>query len=457
MRSYSDVNTDSSGDPGMMIGKNYSGRVMVLRWDKVNQLRLTGPATSDNKSVIPWRLGPEKTAFSRFLSAAPVFRGGTMRRVTFISALRSEHDPTDYVDIEEQPSPIMKLYEYIRRLSRADANIERAFLRGGAGRGAALPNPRKVYGFVQGINLRNDGGGTKPEWPCLFVLSASARQALVDMLNTEVKDYHGAPDNYVERFVSGDITHADTGRIVKLFNPDREDSKSGSVNWDSDDDKTKNTISKYACELGDVLSLPRLPSGEIKLAADRTLFTPWEDALRLMDETEMLQAVCSAFEDYPDILVKAFSDRLDLLPRAVRDAGARVSVQGGYNQAAPPPAPGVQQSQQSQQSMWGDAEPQTFAAPTGPAQPATAQAAVDWGAAQPAAGNAAPQTAAIDPGQFAAAATAAAVPPTQTVPPAQPAQQAQAPAQQAQADAPQSDMNPQLAAALAQLQNATQS
>jgi hypothetical protein len=324
-----------------------NGNVWKPKWDDSVRLdtvmRFTGPATADGKGLMPHRYSGDANDFTEFIHCLPIFSGGSYNRYTFIAGYKNPEDPDDILSPDEYPTPAQMLQKAAKRLAQADAEMERILFKGKNAVGPVI----KYFGLLQGILLQY---GTKnyrnsPKMPCIFTLSWSAKRALEEVLGKEVEGYVGDPEDYSKRFVAGDVLNADTGKLFAFFN-----AKAAAVaantqagpNWSNaggngGTDQSSHEFSSYGCEVVGECPLPKNPDGTLVFAQQGTLFTPWSQALRFLDEKEMVNILVQAYNDMPQLILPAFRSRYDeLIPRYMKD-GATVTMPGTDTTA--PPAP----------------------------------------------------------------------------------------------------------------------
>jgi hypothetical protein len=316
----------------------YAGRVVNLSWKEINVLRITGQPTADLKGVMPWRMGPEKGHFGMFMIPVQIFSGGSARKATFLTAVVDTEGSCEPLDIETHQPPIVKFFNRVRNKAYNDPALKVALLDGGAGRAPLLSRPTQWNALVQGIRFMQDKtnpSNIKAQYPCIFVLRPSARQALANLLDEEVPNYTGDRNNCNALFKVGDFLNPDTGKSLLIFNPMlKKQAAPVAVDWNQTTDKGggPREVSSYACELGGPIPLPRDAQGRIKLAVDNAMFTPWETCLRFMTEREQFDMVVDMFSDYPTLLCQIFSDRIEWLPKHIR-TGTSISIPTSVNTA----------------------------------------------------------------------------------------------------------------------------
>jgi len=354
MKSYKDASqayTKRSTRGMLVTTSEYRGSIWKLKWDKNVKLethfRPVGPLTEDGKDFLPWRFGPEENNFGPWIVRVPIFQGGTARTLTFIPAYGDPDSPGDALDTDIHPTPVTEFIDGAKKAAWNDSTgrLKHILLEGAQNRGPALPKKLKAFGLVQAVLLKHGTYDyyTRPQLPTLMMLSESACIALEESLNKEVEGYNGSPDDFNKRFVCGDILGADSGRILSFYNANAgTETSNENVDWgnagkgNGQQQRSQQTLARYACELRQPLPLPRLPDGRLRFAVESQVFTPWEKTIRFLSEKEMVDMIVRAYEDLPALLLQCLRPYAAYLPDFVK-GNATVQVMGGPEAAAAGP------------------------------------------------------------------------------------------------------------------------
>jgi hypothetical protein len=351
--------------PGMKLTTAaYKGEVWSPKWDDNTRLethiRPVGPMNKEGTDFLPWRYSGEVNDVGQWLMSYPLFRGGTSELTTFVAALQDPKSPGDILDTNEHPSPAHCFVNAAKTMCNNDTSKRwKAILMDGkSGKGAALPKRIGSWGFIQGILLQH-GNTAKisyksPRWPVMLMMSPSALTAVLDVLNTEKEGYVGDPEDYNARFACGDVIGVTTGSILSLFNGRTEKTTTdagGGVDWSKTGVKTGHRtvteLAYYKCEVVKRLQLPKNANGVISLpgAENKQLFTPWEKAIRLLSEAEMVDALCKAYSDVPELLRFCLKPYYQYLPAFVKgDVAVTVPERSAVPEAQAPTAPQATQA-----------------------------------------------------------------------------------------------------------------
>lgn len=344
MKSYKDASAQYTkrASIGIMITKaGYTGSVWKPKWSKAGEaraethIRFVGPLNEAGTNFMPWRNGPEQNEFSQWLIRVPMFTGGTVEPLSFIAAFEDPENPGELLDTDVNPTPATVFLKHATKIAKQDPALKMLLLDGSASKPAALPKKLAAVGLAQGILLRHGGKDyyTRPQCPAMFMLSPGACWSLEDLLNKEVENYNGDPLNLPARFVSGDLLDAATGRIVSLFNAQAgvaapaSASDEAAVNWSKaggggGERPAVVELPRYSCELKAKLPMPRDAQGKIVGPGGKSLFTPWEKALRMLDTREQVEVLCRAYGDLPGLLQDCLRQYKEYWPKFLRGDAA---------------------------------------------------------------------------------------------------------------------------------------
>ena len=356
---YKDKSEQGNRDFGMMIkAPSFGGALVRPVWGKrVKEwtlFRPTGPLNKDRTDFMPWRnsgaegdigIGGNLDWFYK----EDVFDGGTANRVTFLAASLDENG--NVVDNEAQPSIAHDFVRLVRRAVK-DTLDENKLFKGSNERPAPMKTP-KTYGFVQGMLVAH---GTKdysdsPKFPCILMLTQSARIAMWKALEEENPEFSGDPDDIANRFLSGDVLTAAGGKML-AFSSNAAEAVGGvakkvsfgggvpAKNKGATDDPEE--FKKYICEVRDqgFEDLPRDANGRL-LIPEASLFTPWNKVLHYLTAEEMIKQLVRAYQDMPHILIAGLGHIPDALPESITK-GKSIHPGKGPAAADAPAAPAVQ-------------------------------------------------------------------------------------------------------------------
>jgi len=338
MKSYRDSSSYFNQHRSDLVKPTYGGSVWRPKWNKEAKVethfRPTGPLLEDKTNFLPWRIDAARDGFGEWFLKVPIFKGGTANFRTFISQLEDPDHPGE-LD-ERRKSPADKFREGVYKMAKADAELERQLCKGGSGKGAAVPKKTKPCGLIQGIMLRNGEKEyyTRPHMPAILQLSESASDALAEFLEAKDPNFNGDRSSF-DQFLSGDVLDANAGTIFSFYCANVVDPGAAKVDWDkagepeNKREKRASDFSSYACESRGPLPLPRNPDGTLRNS--EKYFTPWEEILQLLTEEQMVNVLCDAYSDIPDILLATLREYNDMLPRFVK-GGATVTVDGNAQQ-----------------------------------------------------------------------------------------------------------------------------
>ena len=288
-----------------VVGPAFRGTTWRLAWSKEAPLethvRLTGPIRGDGTDFEPWRFSDKKADFNDIIFPTEVFIGGSFKLTKFLA-----------MEAFDRPSQTTVAHTFANAVRRMSQNDDRLFkmMKG------QLPfvRPPRAVGLVQGILLKHgkyDFYGN-PRLPVIVELSKSALNELEDLLDKQEAD---------GSFTVGDPISADQGAVFNFYNKaaGKQEASKRSINWGKAESDSsggaQREVFSYCCELIDVSPIPRGDDGKMMLV-DK-LFVPWKDALRIMDEREMVEAICDAYQDEKEILRVALERYQEYLPKFV--------------------------------------------------------------------------------------------------------------------------------------------
>jgi hypothetical protein len=293
-------------------------------------VRIIGPVDDEQKSLLPWRTGPGPNDFGNWITAAPVFTGGSTRLVTFVAGVKRDNGVNDWEDPNSYPAPVYEFHNRVQRIKAPALIARRDELTKKSDQHPIPPLSKpSVKGIVQAFVYRPDEDKKpKPRGPYVIAFSKTAEKNFIALLREELPGYTGDPYDFMARFKIGDFLNADGGRLFTFKNvKDMTASEDETEDWsaaggggrESSKDKY---FPEIGCEPGPLRKLPRNPDGRISLAVDGKFFQPWDQCLRIMTYDEQFDLLVNAFSDYPDVLCHCFSDKLDRMPADVlRGAG----------------------------------------------------------------------------------------------------------------------------------------
>jgi hypothetical protein len=359
----SDRDQNSSKNAGVLITKpTYRLPAVCPRFvqdsNQPTRIRWLGVPTEDQKGFLPYRRSADPYDYGdAIINRTLAIRIGTVNKFTMIADLYDETGRL--LDPDANPSPIRKLINAFR-FSRK-THPEWAYLdQGGPGQSKAIPM-LTGSAMIQGAILEHGGKQfTSPPMFGLLFMQKSATEALELVLEEQVADYAGDPDDLAARFVHYNVLDPDKGGILSFRN--RKFSASGSsgmsINFAASAVKKEQRTSEwagFACDVQPCPPLPRTVDGRIQLAVDGLCAVPWDKVLRYLSPEEQTQYLIRAFEDRADLIKYALGNT-GLLPATFTgkvisaaprvDAGGMGGVAGsspaapagGIDWGAPPPA-----------------------------------------------------------------------------------------------------------------------
>lgn len=382
---YKDKGESGSRDFGMVVkSPSYPGALVkpVFNRDvrEYTLFRPTGPVNKEGTDFLPWRNSPAPGdfgigGFNDWFFKEDVFDGGTAHRVTFIAATKDENGQIISNDI--RPSVAHDFVTLVRRGVK-DTVDEIKLMKGSSRGGAPVKTPR-THGFVQGMLMARGQKDYRsaPRFPCILMLTQSAREALYDALEAQVPNYTGDPQDMEARFLSGNVLTAAGGKLLAFSSNRPEATKRAEVGpttfvpgggvQQSSGQRGDTEFLRYICEIHPqgFDDLPRDANGKLAIAREM-LFTPWDQALMFLTEQEMIEQLIRAYLDVPHILRIGLGHIPGALPDSItRGARTFPGLGAGMPGAAQQPQGAAPQSQ-------GDA--------TQPGQPAASPVAPAFGA-----------------------------------------------------------------------------
>jgi hypothetical protein len=307
-------------------------------WNDPTLFRPFGEPTSDGQGIKPWLNGVDDPEdYSEWCTLLlKVIRGcGTDRRITFFDA------PSD---MDGGETPYGLILRRVQALAKQNP-IYKDLLQGKAGAGAAVPRPGNLVA-MQGVLLEHSGRDYSEEPKhAMLVLPPSASDRLRDLLLEENPNFD--PRGPLEqRFASGDVVHPETGKLIRIFNPEKQRANTANINFNrigsaggfqkGASQKTKE-FKAYEVEFQ--------PSPPVDAAAMVSMFVSWKETLNWLTTAQQVQELSSCYR--PELIAQVFRDSLfeQHVPGNIRDKyfGSGNVVQGftapgGEPNVAPPPA-----------------------------------------------------------------------------------------------------------------------
>lgn len=336
---FKDKSDSSSRNISGIIIKHpsYTGTVTKPSYGKefreYTLFRPTGPLNKEGTDFMPWRNSGAEGDFGiggtmDWVYKEDVFSGGTVARVTFLAA--TVNDNGEAVDNEMSSSIVHDFVRLVKRQVKGTVDELKLF-QGGQGRSPALAFP-KTHGFIQGMLVARgaENYADSPKFPCIMMLSTSAKDALIQALEAPNPEFTGDADDLENRFMSGDLLSATKGKVLCFYadkpeavtvgstgikptlNVNMGNTSRGPVNNKAD------KFNRYICDIRDqgFADFPRDASGRIAIPSDK-LFTPWNRALRYLTENEMIEQLIKAFNDVPHILKMGLGHIPGALPASI--------------------------------------------------------------------------------------------------------------------------------------------
>lgn len=316
---------------------SYAGMVTKPAYGKefreYTLFRPTGPLNKEGTDFMPWRNSGAEGDFGiggamDWVYKEDVFSGGTVERVTFLAAHVDESG--EAIDNEMSSSIVHDFVRLVKRQVKGTVDELKLF-KGGQGRSPALAFP-KTNGFIQGMLFARgaENYADAPKFPCIMMLTTSAKDALIQVLEAPNPEFTGDADDLENRFMSGDLLSATRGKLLCFYADKPEPVTVGSsgikptlnVNMSNSNLSTAankvDKFNRYICDIRDqgFSDFPRDASGRIAIPSDK-LFTPWNKALRYLTQDEMIEQLIKAFNDVPHILKMGLGHIPGALPASI--------------------------------------------------------------------------------------------------------------------------------------------
>lgn len=297
-----------------------------------------GPLAKSCKEFEPWRMSDGKLDMGPWLEAYDVFRGGSAQQIAIVVTQLDENG--EFRSPETDPSPAHRLVDACYQGKKTHPEWT-ALVTGGTGRRAAVSWPQ-AFAVMQGILLEHRGKDlfSSPKFPCMLWLPQSARTGLETLLELEEDGFDGDRDDYLNRFVHGDMLEFDTNKVIRIYaaGSRRTDGKGRAkkgVAWgaggsDESGGRKKETSSyEVVIESIEDTELPLDEKGYIDEDQIRSdLFFPWEKSVNFLSDEDMVKHLCTAFEDQPDLILYALEDHYELPESFLRKLKMRKRVAG---------------------------------------------------------------------------------------------------------------------------------
>ncbi len=308
---------------------------------------------------LPHRNTPESQDYGDWIKSVPVFKGGSYSKVTIVAGRR---DPTTghWLEGAEGNTMAHKLLKTFHAMKNAFPHWK-VLEEGGAGKSPAIDDIKRGS-MLQGAVMAHNGKSyaNNPVFPVVLLLTSSAVQSLEAQLDTEVEGYDGDPSDIYSRFIAGDLLNPDGyGKMLQFFcsktSADmavQAGAAAYAAKWGQGgagqprSGERSREVSYFKCELLDSPSpLPRLEDGRLRFDVEGQGFRAWEELIRFdISDEEMVNVLCEAYEDYPDLIKLAFEETGLLSQRWYeRQARAEAAKQAAIRRADAPKAgfPGV--------------------------------------------------------------------------------------------------------------------
>jgi len=273
--------------------------------------RPTGPLTPDKKGIIPYRNSDRPDDFSQWIIRLPVFKGGSVEKVFFIAATQDEHG------LNTAQTPATKFLTRAKAMCKDDRMLFATLCVPAPGQKfKPLPTRLHMCTYVQGILVQHAKvKSTLPRWDVVLELPKSASDAFITQLNQRKEGV--TQGTYDDIFVYGDVIHADTGKLVKFYNPSAGVATQLSQNLlaSASNAQKERALSTYACEIPVTpVPIPRQKDGTLP----ENVFRDWETLIHIPTEKEIVDLLCQAFADIPQLLQACLREYSDWLPKFVK-------------------------------------------------------------------------------------------------------------------------------------------
>lgn len=355
---------DSGSNQGNFILKKGAGELWKPAWDgSPTTIRVfPGLSPDDPTQFDPWRFSTADDALGMWYYPITVVQNIGNPGKSWVL-----YDPQDAA-YDPQANPVWMLYNAIDRAvrDRTDRPGWAGMLRGGAGRGALLDRPKDcllvqcaIMSYKNKLYAPPRGGGAPgTDSTVFFLLTPSARKAMMEAMNTRLDGYRGDPDNVAGHYLHGDPVGLDAGQYVTFyklgFDP-REQvrnrpaaSSFGQAAKGSNDRRSDDDPIGYGCFLtGEFNGMPaRLREVEGMV---RSHVKPFWDTVRVEPESVQVRWIEEGFKNEADAVVYALDEaygqhlRPEYRERGLAMLGRGRPTQAGWEgaaAAAPPAAHG---------------------------------------------------------------------------------------------------------------------
>ena len=405
---------DGGSNQGNFILRKGAGELWKPAWDgSPTTIRVFPGLNPENPTEFePWRFNTSDDGLGQWYWPITVIQNIGNPGKTWVL-----YDPQDAA-YDPQTNPVWMLRNAIDRAvrDRTDRPGWAGMLRGGSGRGAMLDRPRDcilvqcaIMSYKNKLYAPPRGGGAPgTDSTVFFLLTPSARQAMMEAMNTRVEGYRGDPDHVAGHYLHGDPIDLDAGQYVtfyKLGHDPREQmrarqattsfgqqAKGSGAGARSDDDPVG-----FGCFLTPEFNGMPARLREVE-AVVRAHVKPFWESVRIEPESVQVRWLEEGFQKEADAVVYALDEaygqylRPEYRERGLQMLGRGRPVQGGWDpNAGQAPAAGgwggAPAATPSGGGFGGSAVPrQPGSGPYGP--PAQAQAPAPrpvggWGAPAP--------------------------------------------------------------------------
>lgn len=217
--------TSQSNEYGNYILKRGAGEIRKPTWNRTETVVRFLPCWNFEESRWePYRRSPSPMDLGDWIRRYDAVRGFGDKGVTMLL-----FDPIENPSYDIQSNPCVILYRAIN--SAIDNKVSDpewpSLLRGAPGKGAPLKRQQSIYIARVGIFRINSKDmatadraplGLAATDPAYFLeLPKTAGEKLISMMEEQVENYEGDPDDYDKMYKYGDLTSLDKGAYVHLF------------------------------------------------------------------------------------------------------------------------------------------------------------------------------------------------------------------------------------------------
>lgn len=350
------ANDTGGANQGNFILRKGAGELWKPAWDgSPTTVRVFPGLNPENPTEFePWRFNTSEDGLGQWYWPITVIQNLGNPGKTFVL-----YDPQDAA-YDPQTNPVWMLRNAIDRAvrDRTDRSGWAGMLKGGAGRGAMLDRPRDciliqcaIMSYKNKLYAPPRGGGAPgTDNTVFFLLTPSARQAMMEAMNTRIEGYRGDPDHVAGHYLHGDPIDLDGGQYLtfyKLGHDPREQVRARQAATSfgqqargtgpgarSDDDPIG-----FGCFLTPEFNEMPARLREVESVV-RAHVKPFWESVRVEPESVQVRWIEEGFQKEADAVVYALDEaygqylRPEYRERGLQMLGRGRPVQGGWDQKA---------------------------------------------------------------------------------------------------------------------------